>query len=316
MLKPSIFIGSSSEAFDVAIAVRDSLSGFAECTIWKDAFNFGTSNFDNLASKISLYDYAILIATKDDLLHSRNTLFDAPRDNVVFEFGLFAGGLGPHKVFYLLEEGTKVFSDLAGITIPAFKKFERDSIVSAAADIKADIVAKESTYDLGFLPSTALAYGYFGNFVERTVERLLEDRAESKIFHLASGEDFEIGSIQFTILIPDDLSDDMFKKVKAKRLKDGWQKLKVEPRDVRDYDFSVDVSKASQGLMHLVDIPYTLNALNKAIELYSRRSHLGKNEKERILERREIRNFQRTLEYLINQSSLTRDIVVVNVVNI
>jgi hypothetical protein len=316
MLKPTVFIGSSMEGFDVASVINDNLSPHAECIIWKEAFDFGRSNLDNLAKKIALYDYAILVATKDDLLHSRNALFDAPRDNIVFEFGLFAGGLGREKVYYVLEDGAKIFSDLAGITLPMFKKRDKDSIIRVSEQIQADIVSKESTFHLSFLPSTALAYGYFVNFVERTVERLLEDKAEGKEFQVVGGEVFKIDTLQFTILIPDDLSDDMFKKVKAKRLKDGWQKLKVDPKDVRDYDFSVDVSGISGGLMHLVDIPFTLNALNKAIELYSQRSHLGKNEKEKILEQREIRNFQRTLEYLINQSSLTRGICVVNVVNI
>jgi hypothetical protein len=316
MLKPSIFIGSSKEGLSVANTIFDTLSAFAECTLWTDAFDFGISNLDNLARKIALYDYAILIATKDDLVLSRNTFFDAPRDNIVFEFGLFTGGLGRQKVFYVLEEGAKIFSDLAGITLPIFKKGDKKSIVKIAEQIQGDIVSKESTYNLSFLPSTALAYGYFVNFVERTVERLLEDKADGKEFHLVSGEKFKIDTIQFTILIPDDLSDDMFKKVKAKRLKDGWQKLKVDPKDVRDYDFSIDVSGISSGKMHLVDIPFTLNALNKAIELYSERSHLGKTEKERILEQREIRNFQRTLEYLINQSSLAKGICIVNIVNI
>jgi hypothetical protein len=316
MLKPSVFIGSSSEGYAVATTVADALSSFATCSIWKEAFDFGKSSFDNLSSKIALYDYAILIATKDDLLQSRKTLFDAPRDNVVFEFGLFVGGLGKEKVYYLCEEGAKIFSDLSGITISTFEKSNNDSILKQAELIMKDMQSKESTYHLGFLPSTALAYGYFVNFVERTVERLLEDRRAGKTFRIEDGSSFTIKTIRFTILLPDDLGDNMFQKVKAKRLRDGWQKLKVDPKDVRDYDFSVDVSEAANGLMHLVDIPLTLNALNKAIELYSERAHLGKNDKERIFEQREIRNFQRTLEYLTSQSSITRGIVSVNVVDI
>ncbi len=182
--------------------------------------------------------------------------------------------------------------------------------------IQKHIIGKENTYDLGFLPSTALAYGYFTNFVERTVERLLEDKLERKTFHLQNGTYFQISDLKFSILIPNDLSNDMFKKVKAKRLKDGWQKLKVDPKDVRDYDFSIDISKAAEGELHLVDIPFTLNALNKAIDLYSRKEHIGKDEKETLLEYREIRNFKRTLEYLISTSSITRDIVKIEIVEI
>ncbi len=133
---------------------------------------------------------------------------------------------------------------------------------------------------------------------------------------LMDGKKFKILIFRFTILITNDLHDDMFKKVKSKRLKDGWQKLKVDPKDVRDYDFSIDVSKANHGELHLVDIPFTLNALNKAIELYSKKEHIGKSNKEAILEQREIRNFERTLDYLIDSSSITKGIVNIEIVDI
>lgn len=317
---PSIFIGSSKEGKKVAEQIERDFEGFAQCKLWMDAFDFGVSNYDNLIRQVAFYDYAILIATADDLLESRKQTFKSVRDNVLFEFGMFAGGLGKSKVFYIVEEGTKIPSDLNGITLPFLPKQTATKFPQAVLDIgskiRSHIQGKENTFDLGFLPSTALAYGYFTNFVERTVERLLEDKADRKVFALNNGANFQIDSLKFTILIPDDLSDDMFKKVSAKRLKDGWQKLKVDPKHVRDYDFSVDITKASEGELHLVDIPFTLNALNLAIQLYSSKEHLGKDAQETLLEYREIRNFKRTLEYLINRGALTRGIVTIEIVNI
>lgn len=90
----------------------------------------------------------------------------------------------------------------------------------------------------------------------------------------------------------------------------------MDPKHVRDYDFSVDVSKAAEGELDLVDIPFTLNALNLAIELYSSKEHFGKDIRESLLEYREIRNFKRTLEYLIKRSALARDIVSIEIVDI
>lgn len=72
-----------------------------------------------------------------------------------------------------------------------------------------------------------MAYG-FQYFVEKTVERLLEDKEEQKEFSLKNNQKFKISTLNFSILLPNDLSDDKFKKVTAKRLKDGWQKLKVD----------------------------------------------------------------------------------------
>src|SRR5438105_2915928 len=106
--KPSIFLGSSNEGFDVAEKILLLLGDVAECKLWKNAFDFGKSNYDNLISQIAFYDYAILIATADDVVRSRHHSFDAPRDNVLFEFGLFAGGLGRRRVFYIVEHGSKI----------------------------------------------------------------------------------------------------------------------------------------------------------------------------------------------------------------
>lgn len=317
---PNIFVGSSSEGKNIAEEIVKQLEGFADCMLWTRAFEIGKSNFENLTGQIAFYDYAILIATADDVTVSRSKKQKTGRDNVLFEFGLFTGGLGHTRVFYILEENIKIPSDLSGITLPFIPNIGDHALDKVITDrieeIKKHIENKEKTFDLGLLPSTALAYGYFSNFVVRTVERLLEDKAKKRKFTLVGNEKFQIQDLKFTVLIPNDLSDDMFSKVKAKRLNGGWGKLNVARKDIRDYDFSVDVSKAVNGELHLVDIPFTLNALNKAIELYSKKQHIGKNVKELILEEREIRNFKRTLEYLINENTFTRGIVNIVVVDI
>lgn len=318
--KPTIFIGSSKEGIKVAGALEKKLKDIAQIEIWPDIFQLNKSAFNNLVSQIGFYDYAVLVATGDDITESRGQEIFSPRDNVVFEFGLFTGGLGASRVLFLVEDGIKVPSDLSGITLPFIPPFAspefRTKMTVVSKQIRDHIANKEKTFDLGFLPSTALAYGYFTNFVERTVERLLEDQQDGKEFELSNGSKFKISSLKVTILIPNDLRDDMFKKVKAKRLKSGWLKLKVDPKDVRDYDFSIDVAKTSTGELHLLDIPLTLNALNKAIELYSKVEHIGKSAKEELLEQREIRNFKRTLEYLISKSSIAKGIVEIEVVDI
>jgi len=319
-MRPKIFIGSSKEGLSVAKKIEEELKDFADSDMWESIFDLNKSNFDNLSSQVAFYDYAILVATGDDMLESRKQTYSAMRDNVLFEFGLFTGGLGKSRTFLVIEEGVKILSDLSGITLSIIpgkrKKNHAEKVAEKVTQIKQHIIDKEDTFDLGLLPSTALAYGYFKNFVERSVKRLLEDKKDKKIFHLANGTEFQIGELKFTIMIPDDLSDDMFKKVDAKRLRDEWQKMKVDPKEVRDYDFSIDVSKVSDGCLHLVDIPLTLNALNTSIEMYSQKRHIGKSAKENILEKKEIRNFMRTLEYLIETCSMVRDIVDVKIIKI
>ena len=224
--KPRVFIGSSTEGIDVVKIIEKKLDGFAEVEVWKNTFDFGKSNLENLVSQIALYDYAILVATADDLTLSRDNVYDAARDNVLFEFGLFSGGLGRDKVFYIIEENVKIPSDLNGISLPQIKPKNSDrfeaSVIDCTNQIIASIEDKELIFDLGFLPSTALAYGYFVNFIEKTATRLFEDRKAKKIFHLENGQDFTFQNLKITILVPDDLSNNMFDKVRAKRLRDSW----------------------------------------------------------------------------------------------
>ncbi len=137
-LKPSIFIGSSSEGFQIAEKIFSLLNDIAECKLWKEAFDSGKSNYDNLISQIVFYDYAILIATADDTIISRSNSFDGPRDNVLFEFGLFAGGLGRSRVFYITEKGAKIPSDLSGITLPTIAN-------NTSSDFHASLVASAMT---------------------------------------------------------------------------------------------------------------------------------------------------------------------------
>ena len=318
--KSTIFVGSSREGINTAKIICSILEDTAECILWEDAFDFGVSNFNNLVDRIAFYDYAVLVATADDVTVSRKKEQKSTRDNVLFEFGLFTGGLGAAKTFYVVEEGVKIPSDILGITLPFIPK-QSDSNYEAgvneiAEKIKKTINSMEKTFHLSFLPSTAIAYGYFENFVKRTVTRLFEDRDEKKVFTIDENTQFQIKDVQFTVLVPDDLADDMFNKVRAKRLRDGWKSLKVDPKDVRDYDFSVDISKVAEGVMHLVDIPLTLNALNKTLELYSKKAHIGEDDKENLLESREIRNFVRTLQYMIDSNSMTKGVVKVEIVNI
>lgn len=44
-------------------------------------------------------DFAVLVFSPDDKLTARGTHHATPRDNVIFELGLFMGALGRHRTF-------------------------------------------------------------------------------------------------------------------------------------------------------------------------------------------------------------------------
>ena len=133
--KPLIFIGSSSEGLDVARAIEYQLQNDAEVTIWNaGVFGLGWSTLEALLKAVDQFDYAILILTPDDVIQSREQSLASPRDNVIFELGLFMGALGRFRTFALYDQkaNLKILSDLAGITLATYNGSRADSNLIAA----------------------------------------------------------------------------------------------------------------------------------------------------------------------------------------
>lgn len=85
-----------------------------------DQGTFGASEYglESLVAAAREADFAVLVATPDDTVTSRDTTAASPRDNVLFELGLFMGALGVERVFILspAEPPVRLPSDLAGLT--------------------------------------------------------------------------------------------------------------------------------------------------------------------------------------------------------
>ena len=66
-MKARIFIGSSKEGLAVAAYIKDQLNSKYECYLWTDdIFKFNESFLFTLLKEASLFDFGILVATKDD----------------------------------------------------------------------------------------------------------------------------------------------------------------------------------------------------------------------------------------------------------
>jgi len=116
---PSIFIGSSSEAIRIAEQVQEDLAREFAPTVWHQGrFVLGHTTLEGLTAALDTTDFAILILSPDDLISSRDVVESSPRDNVLFELGLFMGRLGPRRTFVLYDSSIqlKLLSDLAGVT--------------------------------------------------------------------------------------------------------------------------------------------------------------------------------------------------------
>ncbi len=118
--QPHLFIGSSRESLPVAEAIKDGLASMPFSTyLWTDdIFTASKTNIESLESELERSDFAILVLGPDDKVFSRGKDAEAPRDNVLFELGLFMGALSRRRTFFVIPTGLnlKIPSDLLGVT--------------------------------------------------------------------------------------------------------------------------------------------------------------------------------------------------------
>jgi len=121
--KPLLFIGSSTEGLEPARAIRSLLDADVQIWLWNEAFfQFGLGFLESLVVRLKSFDFAVFIATPDDETTSRDVSSLSPRDNVIFELGLFMGHLGRERVFLVhpARQQIKIPSDLAGVTTAVY----------------------------------------------------------------------------------------------------------------------------------------------------------------------------------------------------
>src|SRR5438128_763965 len=99
-MKPRVFIGSSSENRDVALAIQENLDRDATSIVWEQGV-FGLSNtaIESLTAKLATFDFGIFVFAPDDEVVKHGVSRKAVRDNVLFELGLFIGRLGRSRSF-------------------------------------------------------------------------------------------------------------------------------------------------------------------------------------------------------------------------
>jgi predicted nucleotide-binding protein len=132
--KPRVFIGSSVEGRTVGSRLAEDLEYQAECTLWSDGvFGLSTGTLESLVAATRDFDFAALVLTPDDVTTKRNQTTNSPRDNVLFELGLFMGALGRARTFivHCRDDKLELPSDLAGVT-PATYARRADGNLRAA----------------------------------------------------------------------------------------------------------------------------------------------------------------------------------------
>jgi predicted nucleotide-binding protein with TIR-like domain len=122
MEKPRIFLGSSGKQEKLIQALTRGLEDIAHVQPWTTSFSPGTTTLERLLELTHEVDFAAFVFARDDWTTKDAPRADSeagqasPRDNVVFEAGLFGGVLGMRRTFILHAEGAKLPSDLLGLT--------------------------------------------------------------------------------------------------------------------------------------------------------------------------------------------------------
>ena len=134
MKLPNIFIASSSEGLNIVNAVQTGLLQKMDHKIvlkpWTREFDLSKTYIESLEKQSGEIDFALIVMTPDDITTSRKLKKPAPRDNVVFELGLFMGTLGRERCFIIHEDlpTLKLPTDLLGIMAATYKPAANKSL--------------------------------------------------------------------------------------------------------------------------------------------------------------------------------------------
>lgn len=130
-----LFLGSSSEGREVARNLQVELGDSIQVVRWdQSVFEPGGYTLDSLIATATSVDFAVLVATPDDTTVSRGETKPSARDNIVMEFGLFAGALGRERTYLLATGELKLPTDVLGLTrLPYRPQSNQRAAVSDAA---------------------------------------------------------------------------------------------------------------------------------------------------------------------------------------
>jgi hypothetical protein len=118
MNKPRIFLGSSGKQAKLLEEIERGLEDIVDVEPWTTTFNPGRNTLDRLVELSQEVDFAAFVFAQDDWTTTEPTQSAqaSPRDNVVFEAGLFGGALGIRRTFILHANDSKLPTDLLGLT--------------------------------------------------------------------------------------------------------------------------------------------------------------------------------------------------------
>ena len=306
MIKKRLFIGSSSEELKLAEAAKLILERDFDVTIWNEnvwdtsVFKINQNFLSDLLKASLQFDFGILLGTNDDKVVFRGKEVLQPRDNVLFELGLFTGRLGTSKCAFLIDKEIKLLSDFNGLSLAHFDKSDILSFQKAVIQIK-DLFLSSTDDEINFFPSATLASVYFENLISPICRFLIEnDGFTSKNVHYKK--------CRVNVIIPDKINEDVnlqFEKLKTSIATENVSfKYAGRPRHI-----SID-TQIKNNILEFIDFPTIITGINHAIaNLLPNDFNKLSPDYNSILDR-ELRRFITTLKLLLIRNGFDEMVVV------
>jgi predicted nucleotide-binding protein len=161
----------------VSEVIKNCLKRHAEVVPWylDSVWKHGDFILQVLLEQAPKYDFAVIIFGQDDKTISRGNEAYAPRDNVIFEAGLFMAHLGHKRTFIVTprEQNLKILSDLAGLVLLSYDEPTLTSGLKGALKSVCDKICTELSFssereDIALDAEIAEHYiNVFNNWFER-----------------------------------------------------------------------------------------------------------------------------------------------------
>lgn len=281
-MKRRLFIGSSGEHLNISQQIKNKLD--AECSDWlyveiwngSGVFEQNKGTLEVLAQATREFDYGIFVAAPDDCLIKRRRRTKVTRDNVLFEAGLFMGGLGLNRTFILASSKVSLPSDFDGSTVIMYNgKMPSDTELDMLVKT---LIQTKGHYRMDHMHSTALAYGYYEGFIKPVMKVL---RAE--------------GIKELKVFVPKNVSD-LNDRIQ-KHIKDTGAKEKKKNN-------MVVLCTQDKERGYYWDIPRCLKTLDGLVRYSKYKCEFGKDTNWSIWLKRELDNFCEVLQVLIEEDGI------------
>ncbi|WP_418603921.1 STING domain-containing protein [Hwangdonia sp.] len=294
MHRKKIFIGSSSEELTLANRAKDILEKDFDVTIWNDnvwdtaVFRINHNFLADLLKASLRFDFGILIGSQDDKVEIRGQEVMKPRDNVLFELGLFTGRLGTSKCAFIIDKEIDLLSDFKGISLARYDNSDLNSFDEAVLQC-GEMFSDSREDEINFFPSATLASVYFENFVKPVCTYIINNGLVSESIHY--------DKCNINIIVPNKINEDV-------NLQFQQIKKRMNTKDVSiDYagrarNFTVE-AKAENGILEIIDFPTIIKGINHSISnLLPGEFNKYSDGYDSILDR-ELRRFITTLKKLV-----------------